>query len=159
MATSPGCAGTALRSSAYTSSAWFHRYAVHAETKLFPKGRTKFIRPDGSVGWSPGHGVVLLGVGEVANDALRNSGLGFVVGAGGARKAERQWYHHGLHLPGLDDALMADSKSCDEVHPAGTHMGRCPWLTVHFPRPAYKPTFHEASRHSPAFSRKKACRA
>jgi hypothetical protein len=157
MATSPGCAGTALRSSAYTSSAWFHRYAVHAETKLFPKGRTKFIRPDGSVGRSPGHGVVLLGVGEVANDALRNSGLSFVVGAGGARKAE-QWYHC-LHLPGLDDALMADSKSCDEVHPAGTHMGRCPLLTVHFLRPAYKPTFQEASRHSPAFSRKKACRA
>jgi hypothetical protein len=53
----------------------------------------------------------------VANDALRNSGLGFVVGASGVRKAE-QWYHS-LHLPGLDDALMADSKSCDEVHPAG----------------------------------------
>jgi hypothetical protein len=33
---------------------------------------------------------VLLGVGEVADDALRNSGLGFVVGAGGARKAERR---------------------------------------------------------------------
>jgi hypothetical protein len=118
---------------AYTSSAWFHRYAVHAETMLFPKGKTKFIRPDGSVGRSPGHGVVLLGVGEVANDALRNSGLGFVVGGSGARKAERQWYHHSLHLPGLDDALMADSKSCDEVHPAGTHMGRCPWLTVPLP--------------------------
>ena len=75
---------------AYTSSAWFHRYAVHAETMLFPKGKTKFIRPDGSVGRSPGHGVVLLGVGEVANDALRNSGLGFVVGASGPRKAERR---------------------------------------------------------------------
>ena len=55
------------------------RYAVHAETMPFPKGKTKFIRPDGSVGRSPGHGVVLLGVGEVANDALRNSGLSFVV--------------------------------------------------------------------------------
>jgi hypothetical protein len=75
---------------AYTSSAWFHRYAVQAETMLFPKGKTKFIRPDGSVGRAPGHGVVLLGVGEVANDALRNSGLGFVVGASGARKAERR---------------------------------------------------------------------
>ena len=84
---------------AYTSSAWFHRYAVHAETMLFPKGKTKFIRPDGSVGRSPGHGVVLLGVGEVANDALRNSGLGFVVGGSGARKAERQWYHHSRICP------------------------------------------------------------
>jgi hypothetical protein len=46
---------------------------------IFPKRKTKFIRPDGSVGRSPGHGVVLLGVGEVANDALRNSGLSFVV--------------------------------------------------------------------------------
>jgi hypothetical protein len=73
---------------AYTSSAWFHRYAIHAETMLFPKGKTKFIRPNCSVGRSPGHGVVLLGVGEVANDALRNSGLGFLVGAGGARKVE-----------------------------------------------------------------------
>jgi hypothetical protein len=33
---------------------------------------------------------LLLGVGEVANGALHNSGLGFVVGAGGARKAERR---------------------------------------------------------------------
>jgi hypothetical protein len=30
--------------------------------------------------------------------------------------------------------------------------GKCPGF-------AYKPTFQEASRHSPAFSRKKACRA
>jgi hypothetical protein len=73
---------------AYTSSSWFHRYAVHAETMLFPKGKTKFIRPDGSIGRAPGHGVVLLGVGEVANDALRNSGLGFVVDV--SRHAERK---------------------------------------------------------------------
>jgi hypothetical protein len=62
---------------AYTSSAWFHQYAVKAETMLFPKGKTKFIRPDGSIGRAPGHGVVLLGMGEVANDALRRSGLGW----------------------------------------------------------------------------------
>jgi hypothetical protein len=46
---------------------------------LFPKAKTKFIRPDGSIGRSPGHGIVLLGIGEVANGALRKSGLGFVV--------------------------------------------------------------------------------
>jgi hypothetical protein len=57
------------------------------------------------------------------------------------------------------DYLMADNKSCDEVHPAGTHMGRLPSSRSPSPRPAYKPTFQEASRHSPAFSRKKACRA
>jgi hypothetical protein len=73
---------------AYTSSDWFHRYAVHAETMLFPKGKTKFIRPDGSIGRAPGHGVVLLGIGEVANDALSKSGLGFLVDMSGARRAE-----------------------------------------------------------------------
>src|SRR5215510_1243241 len=60
---------------AYTSSAWFHQYAVKAETMLFPKGKTKFIRPDGSIGGSPGHGVVLLAMGPVANQALLQSGL------------------------------------------------------------------------------------
>jgi hypothetical protein len=64
---------------AYTSSAWFHRWAVFAETMLFPRGKTKFIRPDGSVGRAPGHGVVLLGMGEVANRGLQQSGLGFVI--------------------------------------------------------------------------------
>jgi len=43
---------------------------------LFPKGKTKLIRPDGSIGRAPGHGVVLLGMGETANVALRRSGLG-----------------------------------------------------------------------------------
>jgi hypothetical protein len=61
---------------AYTSSAWFHEYATQAETMLFPKGKTKFVRRDGSIGRAPGHGVVLLGMGDVANAALHRSGLG-----------------------------------------------------------------------------------
>ena len=61
---------------AYTSSSWFHDWAVRAETMCFPRGKTKFIRPDGTVGKAPGHGVVLLGMGDVANLALRESGLG-----------------------------------------------------------------------------------
>jgi hypothetical protein len=66
---------------AYTSSAWFHEYVVpRAETMLFPRGKTKVTRPDGSIGSAPGHSVVLLGMGEVANAALRQSGLGFFVG-------------------------------------------------------------------------------
>jgi hypothetical protein len=73
---------------AYTSSDWFHRYAVHAETMLFPKGKTKFVRPDGSIGRAPGHGVVLLGLGDVANDALRKSGLGLVVDVSRTRHSE-----------------------------------------------------------------------
>lgn len=64
---------------AYTSSSWFHDWAVRAETMLFPRGKTKFIRPDGSVGRAPGHGVVLLGMGARANEALRRSRLGLFV--------------------------------------------------------------------------------
>jgi len=65
---------------AYTSSDWFHAYVVpRAQTLLFPKGKTKFIRPDGSIGGSPGHGVVLIGMGATANTALAVSGLGFFV--------------------------------------------------------------------------------
>jgi hypothetical protein len=62
---------------AYTPSDWWHyMVAPRAEAMLFPKGKTKFIRPDGSVGKSPGHGVALLGMGDVAIDALRDSDLG-----------------------------------------------------------------------------------
>ena len=61
---------------AYTSSKWFHDFAVNADTMLFPRGKTKFIRSDGSIGKAPGHGIVLLGMGERANDALRQCGLG-----------------------------------------------------------------------------------
>lgn len=64
---------------AYTSADWFHQHAVRAETMLFPCGKTKFVRPDGSRGRQPGHGVVLLGMGEVANGALARSGLGWFV--------------------------------------------------------------------------------
>jgi hypothetical protein len=65
---------------AYTSSGWFHNHVVpRAESLLFPRGKTKFIRPDGSVGSSPGHGVVLIGMGETARAALKQSGLGFYV--------------------------------------------------------------------------------
>lgn len=58
---------------AYTSAGWFHDHARRAETMLFPRGKTKFIRPDGSVGKAPGHGIVLLGMGEAANSALRSA--------------------------------------------------------------------------------------
>ena len=61
---------------AYTSSAWFHEYATKAHVMLFPRGKTKFIRPDGSIGKAPGHGVVLLGMGDKATAALERSGLG-----------------------------------------------------------------------------------
>src|SRR5262249_24094329 len=73
----------------YTSSAWFHSYVVpRAELLLFPNGKTKFIRPDGSVGKEPGHGVVLIGRGRVANDALLRSGLGFCARIVGSSNAQ-----------------------------------------------------------------------
>lgn len=61
---------------AYTSSAWFHDYARKADAMLFPRGKTQFIRADGTVGKAPGHGVVLLGMGTVAVLAMAYSGLG-----------------------------------------------------------------------------------
>ena len=64
---------------AYTSASWFRDLALRAETMLFPRGKTKFIRPDGTVGSQPGHGVVLLGMGGHCNRALQASRLGFVV--------------------------------------------------------------------------------
>ena len=65
---------------AYTSSRWFHKYVVpNAQTLLFPRGKTKFVRPNGSIGTAPGHGIVLVGMGEVANTALEGSGLGWFV--------------------------------------------------------------------------------
>lgn len=64
---------------AYTSAGWFHEMVPRADTMLFPRGKTKFIRPDGSVGSSPGHGIVLLGMGELCNEALEGCGLGIFV--------------------------------------------------------------------------------
>ena len=46
---------------AYTSSGWWHQYIPMVDSVLFPKGKTKFIRPNGSIGSSPGHGVALCG--------------------------------------------------------------------------------------------------
>jgi len=63
---------------AYTSSAWWHDHMHRAEILLFPRGKTKFIRPDGSIGRAPGHGVVLVGMGSGGRHALYRSGLGMV---------------------------------------------------------------------------------
>jgi hypothetical protein len=61
---------------ARTSSGWFHDFAPRFDALLFPKGKTKFVRPDGTVGGSPGTGVVLLAIGEIACKALKKSKLG-----------------------------------------------------------------------------------
>jgi DNA N-6-adenine-methyltransferase (Dam) len=65
---------------ARTSADWFHQIVVpNAQTILFPNGKTKFVRPDGTIGKEPGTGVCLIGMGAVCNAALRNSDLGFFV--------------------------------------------------------------------------------
>lgn len=63
---------------AYTSSGWWHEYLPNVDIIIFPKGKTKFIRPDGSIGKQPGHGVALFSIGTLANTALINSGLGMI---------------------------------------------------------------------------------
>jgi hypothetical protein len=65
---------------ARTSADWFHEIVFpDAELLLFPDGKTKFYRADGSIGKEPGTGVVLIGAGKIACDALRRSGLGYCV--------------------------------------------------------------------------------
>jgi hypothetical protein len=63
---------------AYTSSDWWHAQLPKAELILFPNGKTKFLRPDGSIGKEPGHGIVLIGMGKVACEALQRCGLGMI---------------------------------------------------------------------------------
>lgn len=63
---------------AYTSSGWWHDHMHRADMILLPKGKTKFIRPDGSVGTSPGHGVVLVASGHIACAAFERSNFGMI---------------------------------------------------------------------------------
>jgi DNA N-6-adenine-methyltransferase (Dam) len=59
------------------SADWFHSEVVpHAQLLLFPRGKTKFVRPNGSIGKEPGTGVALIGAGRIACAALLRSGLG-----------------------------------------------------------------------------------
>jgi hypothetical protein len=65
---------------ARTSSDWWHQLIFpRSELLLFPDGKTKFIRADGSVGKEPGTGIVLIGAGAIGCNALRRSGLGACV--------------------------------------------------------------------------------
>lgn len=61
---------------AYTSAAWWHDFIPLVDGILFPRGKTQFVRPDGTVGKSPGHGVTLLAMGQAACRALEDSRLG-----------------------------------------------------------------------------------
>lgn len=63
---------------AYTSAKWFQDLVPQVDVFLFPRGKTKFVRPDGTIGKAPGSGVVFLAMGRKASEALKNSGLGVV---------------------------------------------------------------------------------
>lgn len=63
---------------ARTSAGWWHDWMPKADAILFPRGKTKFIRPDGSQGGSPGTGIALFSAGSRGTRALRNCGLGMV---------------------------------------------------------------------------------
>lgn len=61
---------------ARTSCGWFQKYMVKSDILLFPEGKTKFWKPDGSIGKSPSTGVVLFGSGKQSVDVLSESEIG-----------------------------------------------------------------------------------
>jgi len=64
---------------AYTSSKWFHDYIYSVDSMLFPRGKTKFVRPDGTIGKAPGHGIILIGMGLLASTTLERAHLGLFI--------------------------------------------------------------------------------
>lgn len=62
-----------------TSAPWWQQTARNSDALLLVDGKVKFIRPDGSIGKSPGTGTTLFAAGERADHALRRAsraGLG-----------------------------------------------------------------------------------
>lgn len=64
---------------ARTSSKWFQDLIPKVDAMLFPRGKTKFIRPDGTVGKSPGSGIVIIAMGDFCVQKLKDSKLGMFV--------------------------------------------------------------------------------
>jgi hypothetical protein len=58
---------------------WHEVIFPNAELLLLTDGKIKFVRPDGSIGKQPGYNNALIGMGEIACNALRRSGLGHCV--------------------------------------------------------------------------------
>lgn len=57
---------------ARTSAGRFHDCIPRMDAIFFPRGKTKFVKPDGTVGKSPGTGIVIFAKGERGVKALRN---------------------------------------------------------------------------------------
>lgn len=56
---------------ALTSSGWFHDWMPKASGLFLPRGKTQFVRPDGTVAKQPASGVVLFSAGERGREVLR----------------------------------------------------------------------------------------
>jgi len=63
---------------AYTSADWFQRLMPGMDVICFPKGKTRYILPNGQRDGSPPMGSVLFAIGEEGSRALSQSGLGLV---------------------------------------------------------------------------------
>lgn len=60
---------------ALTSAGWFHDWIPRASGVFFPRGKTKFVRPDGFVAKQPASGCVLFSSGEHGRQILKSSSL------------------------------------------------------------------------------------
>lgn len=60
---------------ALTSAAWFHDWMPNASGLFFPKGKTKFVRPDGTIAKQPANGIVLFSAGAYGRNVLKNATL------------------------------------------------------------------------------------
>lgn len=68
-----------------TSAPWWQKFARQADAICFVAPKIKFIRPNGSIGESPGTGTCLLACGARAVNAIKYSGLGIVLSAQGEK--------------------------------------------------------------------------
>jgi hypothetical protein len=91
--------------------------------------RGRNVRPDGSIGRAPGHGIVLIGMGPVACDALERSGLGMIwdrrslvqakIGRMSSQTTPYSWGLRGMHeVPRRDGivVLFGDDSDDDEIY-------------------------------------------
>lgn len=58
-----------------TGAPWWQEFASRCDLALFVSPKIKFLRPDGSIGKSPGYGSVLLSIGAHGNAALERASL------------------------------------------------------------------------------------
>jgi len=65
---------------ARTDTAWFHELAVHCDALCFVRKRVQFVRGDGYIGGGSGAASLLLAKGKEYDEAVQQSGLGFVCG-------------------------------------------------------------------------------